>query len=60
MTSVIYDLQFGFRLNYSTCQKSYEIKSHHIRYCMQAKRKGRKVWAKNIEFPETSQRTFRI
>ena len=36
------------------------MKSYHVRRWMQAKQKGRKVWAKNIAFPKTSQRTFGI
>ena len=37
------------------------MESYHVQRWMQAKQKVRKkVWAKNVAFPETSQRTFRI
>ena len=36
------------------------MESYHVQRWMQGKQKGRKVWTKNIAFPEISQRTFRI
>ena len=36
------------------------MESSHIGHWMQVKQNCRKVQAKNIAFPKTSQRTFRI